>query len=130
MDMSSTPESTQQNQSLNDKSRSAARESLFLLGKLWLDSERSTDVRIRNLSATGMMVEIKEHTAVGDVVHIEIKGLGKLAGTIAWIAEKRIGIALARKIDPSLARQQVRGSLQVPDHVKQQPPVRPGFKLV
>jgi PilZ domain len=129
MDMSSTPDPMQQTQSLTDKSRSAARESLFLLGKLWLDSERSTEVRIRNLSATGMMVEIKEYTAVGDVIHIEIKGLGKLAGTIAWIAEKRIGIALQRQIDPSLARQQVRGSLHVPDHLKQQPPVRPGFKL-
>ncbi len=128
MDMSSKPEFDHGGVSAADKSRAAPRESLFLLGKLWLDADTCIDVRIRNLSSTGMMIECKEFTSVGDSVQIEIKGLGKLKGSVAWIAEKRLGIALERQIDPSLARQQVRGSVHVPDHVKQSGALRPGFK--
>ncbi len=128
MDMSSKPELRNDSASAADKSRAAPRESLFLLGKLWLDAETCADVRVRNLSSTGMMLESREFTSIGDSVHIEIKGLGKLKGSIAWIAEKRMGIALDRQIDPSLARQQVRGSVQVPDHVKQSTASRSTFK--
>lgn len=129
MDMSSKPPLSHADAAATDRARAAPRESLFLLGKLWLDAETSADVRIRNLSATGMMVECRAFTALGDVVHVEIKGLGKLKGSIAWIAEKRVGIQLDRPIDPSLARQQVSRSVTVPDHIKAITAPRPGIKF-
>jgi hypothetical protein len=129
MDMLSRPNSKESVQSAAEAARVAPRESLFLLGRLWMGDSQAIDVRIRNLSATGMMIESREFAEMGQDVEIEIKGLGRLKGKIAWIAEKRMGIALKRQIDPSLARQQVGGGMQTPDHVKPQITRRPGLKI-
>ncbi len=88
--------------------RNTPRESMFLVGKLSFgDESTSLDVRIRNLSPSGMMVESPRLGTLGGRVFIEIKAYGKLPGHIAWIAEKRMGVALDTEIDPSLAKQAI-----------------------
>ena len=103
MDMSDAPDPNVEKLA-SDGQRHATRESLFLLGRLFLPDEEPLDVRVRNLSATGMMVESPVLGKIGDAVHIELKGIGKRPARIAWIAEKRMGIALVDIIDPQQAR--------------------------
>ncbi len=104
MDMSDAPEFNITDPNGTDGHRHAPRESLFLLGQRHMGGKEPLDVRIRNLSSTGMMVESPVLGTVGTAVHIELKGIGKCAARIAWIAEKRMGIALDEIIDPLKAR--------------------------
>jgi hypothetical protein len=85
--------------------RGNARDSLFLAGKLTFQGIAQVyDVRIRNLSATGMMAECPAAVGPGHVVVIETKGIGEIPGKIAWATEGRIGIAFDLEVDPTLAR--------------------------
>ena len=85
-----------------------SRDSLLLSAQLCLPiTDTSLTVRIRNLSAGGLMAEYANDVAIGDPVKIEVRGIGWVNGTIAWIAAGRIGIAFDEAIDPKLARKPV-----------------------
>jgi hypothetical protein len=115
----------------SDGMRNAARESLFLLGQLYMSETASPiSVRVRNLSATGLMVDSNIYGDVGQNVHIELKNIGKVAGKIAWVAEKRMGIALIKAIDPTLARHQAPQCKPTPEYSKPLAGRRPGLKLL
>lgn len=86
--------------------RNEARDSLFLMSELRIGSI-STPVRVRNLSAGGLMAEYQLGLDVGQDVECEIRGLGWVRGRVAWSAAGRIGIAFDRQIDPMLARKPV-----------------------
>ena len=109
--------------------RAAQRDSLFLMGTMTLSgSDTAHQIRIRNLSSTGMMAEGKTLGHVGQEVVIEIKTLGRIGGTVAWITEGRMGIAFAHEIDPQVARQPVgKQVLDMPDFLRQQTARRPGL---
>ena len=85
--------------------RNISRDSLFLMAQLRVE-EASDEyrVRVRNLSAGGMMAE--GHFAVerGANVSIELRNIGKVDGVVAWVQDGRCGIAFAREIEPKLAR--------------------------
>jgi PilZ domain len=131
MDMSGKPKIGSHDAVASDGMRNAARESLFLLGRLFLtETSDPIDVRIRNLSATGMMVDSRLFGELGQTVHIELKNIGKVPGKIAWVAEKRMGIALINAIDPILARQPVGQSPSAPSYVKPSETRRPGLKIL
>jgi hypothetical protein len=112
--------------------RSAPRDSLFLVGTMMFEGAGDAhSIRIRNLSATGMMAEGKVLGHVGQKVTIEIKTLGRISGSIAWIAASRMGIAFDKEIDPQVARQPVgKQVLELPDFLRQKNTGRPalGFK--
>ena len=84
------------------------RDSLFLLAQLKVaDSPDELTVRVRNISAGGLMAELPEPVAPDAAVNIQVRGLGWLAGRIAWQTEGRAGISFDQAIDPQLARRPV-----------------------
>lgn len=61
-------------------------------------------VRVRNLSAGGLMAELPDPIAPDAAIEIELDGLGWIAGRVAWQTEGRIGIAFDRDITPEHVR--------------------------
>lgn len=99
--------------------RTRTRDSLFLTAKLRLDGEAAErEVRIRNLSAGGMMAELGRTVAVGCVVWLQLRGVGEVTGRVAWCTEGRLGIALDAPIDPKQARKPVGGGAKTPVYLK------------
>lgn len=87
------------------------RDSLFLIASLQLpDEPRARDVRIRNLSEGGVMVEVGRNVAIGTATRIALRGIGEVTGKVVWSVDDRIGIALDRMIDPRRARKPVGGA--------------------
>ncbi|SEK56574.1 PilZ domain-containing protein [Sphingomonas palmae] len=80
------------------------RDSLFLMAKMRMAGRQPVDVRVRNLSAGGLMVELPYPVAPEGDVEVEVRGLGWIAGRIAWQIEGRAGVAFDREIDPQRAR--------------------------
>ena len=99
--------------------RSNGRDSLFLGAQLSLPGESAKrDVRVRNLSEGGLMVELDRPVADGTAVTLTLRGVGVVAGTVAWCAEGRIGVAFDRKIDPMLARKPLGKGGRMPGFAK------------
>ena len=87
--------------------RQLNRDSLFLMANLRLvgDAEDSLyRVKVRNISAGGMMAEGKVRVERGALVKIELRNIGWVDGSVAWHTGDRFGIAFAEDIDPKLAR--------------------------
>lgn len=85
--------------------RDQDRDSLFLKATLrFPKTEEEGEVRIRNLSSGGLMAEAPIQVARGEKVELKLRNIGWIRGTVAWIAEGRIGIAFEHVIDPKLAR--------------------------
>ena len=88
--------------------RAEDRDSLLLTALLRaLGEETDTQVRVRNLSAGGMMAENAPALTVGTPIVAELRGVGTVRGSVAWAAEGRLGIAFDTEIDPRLARKPV-----------------------
>lgn len=91
--------------------RDVARDSLFLMVDLVAEGGGpGVRSKIRNLSAGGMMVEGDMHLKRGERVAFDLRNIGPVAGTVAWVQGKKIGIAFDEQIDPKLARTQIEGS--------------------
>jgi hypothetical protein len=88
----------------------AKRDSLFLNANLRRAGDaRVLPVRVRNLSAGGLMAELAEPFDADAAVEVEVRGIGWISGRIAWHTEGRTGIAFDRPIDPQRARKPVGG---------------------
>ena len=87
--------------------RNDSRDSLFLAAKLAVAGLPAEQVRVRNLSAGGLMAEYPSAIEPGTLVKVELRGVGEVAGRIAWASDGRIGIAFAAPIDPMRARKPV-----------------------
>lgn len=84
------------------------RDSLFLLATLKVEGIRQElSVRVRNLSSGGLMAELPEPVSPDSAVEIELRGVGRITGRVAWQTEGRAGIAFDRPIDPQRARKPV-----------------------
>ena len=91
--------------SLSDVNRNENRDSLFLKAILrFPSSNEEGEVRIRNLSAGGLMAEAPVRVSRGEKVEINLRSIGWISGSVAWITEGRLGIAFDHPIDPKLAR--------------------------
>lgn len=100
--------------------RDGGRDSLLLVAPLKLASMVAPiTVRIRNLSSGGLMAEFAGRADIGDVVDVDVRGIGWIAGRVAWLAEGRMGVAFDREIDPKRARKPVAAPQRSP-----QPPKR------
>ena len=87
--------------------RRASRDSLLLLATIRHKSHDSGDwlpVRVRNLSAVGMMADYDEVAGIGEPVEVNVRGIGTVAGTVAWLRRGRIGIAFDVEVDPMKVR--------------------------
>lgn len=98
--------------------RSAARDSLMLAAQFRVGETDPVTVRVRNLSAGGLMAEYMIALATGTRVSIDVRGVGWVPGRVAWAAENRIGIAFDAPIDPMRARKPVGKGIQTPDYAK------------
>jgi hypothetical protein len=87
------------------ENRQIARDSLFLMADLRIDGlDGEYRIKVRNLSAGGMMGEGGVQVVRGTPVSANIRNIGWVPGTIAWVQENRFGVAFIEEIDPKLAR--------------------------
>lgn len=87
------------------ENRQVSRDSLFLMADMrvnGLDGEYR--IKVRNLSAGGMMGEGVVRVVRGAMVQVNIRNVGWVEGSVAWVQETRFGVAFAADIDPKLAR--------------------------
>lgn len=90
------------------KNRQIARDSLFLMADLRIDGlDGEYRIKVRNLSAGGMMGEGGIQVMRGTLVAVSIRNIGWISGTVAWVQENRFGVAFTEEIDPKLARSSV-----------------------
>ncbi len=100
--------------------RGTGRDSLFLKAILRFNSSGDEgEVRIRNLSAGGLMAEAPVRVTRGEKVEVNLRTIGWISGSVAWVTEGRIGIAFDHPIDPMDARKPVGGAeLEMPHYLK------------
>jgi hypothetical protein len=98
--------------------RNATRDSLMLAAQFRVAGRPDEQVRVRNLSSGGLMAEYVQPIDRGTAVHVEVRGVGWVAGKIAWAAEGRVGVAFDTAIDPMLARKPVGKGGHTPAFVK------------
>ena len=101
---------------------------MLLLATLSRANGEDVAIKVRNLSAGGMMAECTVSLSRDEQISIELRGIGAVAGRIAWMAGGKIGVAFEREIDPKLARKPVTGNPQ-PQLVKAAKSMwRPGLR--
>jgi hypothetical protein len=89
----------------NLDTRQVNRDSLFLLAQVRVDGQSATTrVKVRNLSAGGMMAEGESKAVRGSAVAVELRNLGWVEGSVAWKQGDRFGIAFVDEIDPTVVR--------------------------
>lgn len=89
----------------NNEHRQIARDSLFVMAELRVDGLPGEHrVRVRNLSAGGMMAEGPLVVQRGQMITIKLRNLGWVEGSVAWVQDSRFGIAFRTEIDPKIAR--------------------------
>ena len=89
----------------DNEHRQIARDSLFVLADMRIDgSETLQRVKVRNLSAGGMMAEGLGKPVRGQLVWIDLRNIGWIEGAVAWVQDNRVGIAFREEIDPKVAR--------------------------
>jgi hypothetical protein len=89
----------------NVDTRQVNRDSLFLLAQLRVDGQDAVyRVKVRNLSAGGMMAEGDAKVVRGALVAVELRNIGWVEGSVAWKQDNRFGIAFVEEIDPLVVR--------------------------
>ncbi|WP_407875266.1 PilZ domain-containing protein [Qipengyuania nanhaisediminis] len=87
------------------ETRTVSRDSLFLLASVRVEQDDEQHrVRVRNLSDGGMMGEGPIRIQRGNRVEIELRNIGAVQGSVAWVQDQRFGIAFDEEIDSHLAR--------------------------
>lgn len=113
------------------RKRQAQRDSLFLSAALRIDGVAHDIVtRVRNLSVGGMLVDGNELLSVGTRIDTELRGIGPVSGTVAWVSPGRAGIEFDEEVDPRLARSAPKVSHGTPLFIKTAKlyGTRPGLK--
>ena len=100
--------------------RKMNRDSLLLKAVLrFSNAQEEREVRIRNLSAGGLMAEVPNGLSRGERIDVSIQNIGWVGGHVTWTIDGRIGVAFDKVINPKDARIPVRVSeLDVPPYLK------------
>lgn len=99
--------------------RHIGRDSLFLMAEVRLpESDAEHRIKVRNLSAGGMMAEGPVKVQRGTQVEVNLRNIGWVEGVVAWIQDTRFGIAFHEEVDPKLAREPVGAGVSTPRFVK------------
>ena len=104
--------------------RQSPLDSLLLTAPLVIDGVEVGVVRVRNLSAGGMMAEYPKTLAIGTAVSAQLRGIGWGEGRVAWYTDGRAGVAFDNPIDPLAARKPVGKGAHTPAFAK---PILPLF---
>jgi hypothetical protein len=103
----------------DSENRQLGRDSLFVLAELRIDGvEGEQRIRVRNLSAGGLMADGAERIQRGQMVWVNLRNLGWTEGAVAWVQDSRCGIAFREEIDPRIARAPVADSANTPRFVR------------
>lgn len=95
--------------------RKSPRDSLLLMTTLQSpDGKEYGPARVRNLSATGLMVECASRLVAGTTVSLNLRGVGVVTGTVTRCDGARIGVKFDHKINPHLARKSVGSAVAKP----------------
>ena len=110
--------------------RQEKRDSLLLSAAVRVEgSDRIVTVRVRNLSAGGMMID-GDAAFVPDVrIVADMRGVGEIPGRIAWAAAGRAGVAFDAEIDPRQSRSAGSPKFETPSYAKPVPGRRPGLQI-
>lgn len=85
--------------------RRHGRDSLFLVAELRLERDGPPyDVKLRNISDSGVMAEGAMRVIRGTRVYLELRNIGIVSGHVAWAAGDRCGIAFDESIRSSLVQ--------------------------
>lgn len=99
--------------------RQIARDSLFVMAEMRIDGQPGeVRVRVRNLSAGGLMAEGVQKAQRGQVVWVNVRNIGWVEGSIAWVQDNRCGVAFRDEIDPLVVRAPVTAGEGTPRYVK------------
>ena len=102
--------------------RHITRDSLFVMADLRVDGLPGEHrIRVRNLSAGGMMAEAQLLVQRGQVAWVNVRNIGWTEGSVAWVQDSRFGIAFREEIDPLVARAPVETGEGTPRFVR--PPI-------
>ncbi|WP_335673621.1 PilZ domain-containing protein [Tsuneonella dongtanensis] len=102
---------------------------MFLSAELQFEGDTITHrVRVRNLSALGMMAEGEFRVLPGTRVKVTLRNVPSVEGSVAWVQGQRFGIAFAEEIDPRAPRSAVgNGDLASPRYVRPSTIAPPSF---
>ena len=104
--------------------RHIARDSLFVMADLRIDGiEGEHRIRVRNLSAGGLMAEGAFNVQRGQMVWTNLRNIGWVEGSVAWVQDSRFGIAFREDVDPRVVRAPQVGGDNTPRFVR--PPLTP-----
>ena len=99
--------------------RLIARDSLFVMANVRLDGVPGDQrVRVRNLSSGGLMAEGSFKVQRGQPLWIQIRNIGWIEGSVAWVQDSRFGVAFREEIDPAVARAPVTVGESTPRFVR------------
>lgn len=85
--------------------RNIARDSLFQMAEVRCGgSAQGHRVKVRNLSSGGMMAEGELPVERGASVAVQLRNIGWVEGSVAWLQGARCGIAFAYEVDAKLVR--------------------------
>lgn len=102
------------------ETRSVSRDSLFLLASVRVEQQGDSHrVRVRNLSDGGMMGEGTIKINRGNRVDVELRNVGVVQGTVAWVQDQRFGIAFDEEIDSQSARAPTNSAAHEPSSVNE-----------
>lgn len=109
------------------ENRQIARDSLFVLAELRIDGlPLEHRIKVRNLSDGGMMGEGAVRVRSGSAVAVNIRNIGWVHGTVAWVQDTRFGVAFTDPIDPRLARTRPVSEDDAPHFTRAAQPSSPG----
>jgi hypothetical protein len=94
------------------KDRAPRKMTLLITGKL-IQQKRESLCRVRNISATGMMIETRALIVVNQMVRVAMRFGGEIAARVAWTRDGLAGLAFQTPIDveATLAPQPAQGRL-------------------
>lgn len=103
----------------DNDNRQIERDSLFVMADLRVEGAgEEWRVKVRNLSAGGMMAEGDVKVQPGAGVEVNIRNIGWIDGSVAWVQDNRFGIAFRDEIDPKVARAPLTGDPSPPRYVR------------
>ncbi len=88
------------------ESRQAIRHSVLFMAEIGrADGTLLGQVKIRNISSSGLMAETGLPFRVGEKVQVELRGIGSVAGTVVRRTTNKLALKFDLPIDPLLTRQ-------------------------
>ena len=108
-----------QDEAVAGLSRVDDRDSLFLQAGLLLPGRTDpVAVRVRNLSAGGMLAESPIPVSEGAMITVELGNIGRVSGRVVWAGEGKFGIAFDCQVNPQAVRRQVVQKSDLPLHLR------------